>query len=138
MTAKDRMLQHYMAEGNRISRSGYKTLPLPFDLSGLEGTFEEASFVRREWDTKGIPSAPDHADGSPGPFLKHAEIRLEELERALETSSSVIRWRETNPEKAWRDEDPIKLTLGRVKELVGGEALIVSPSAVLLLMRRAG
>lgn len=134
---EDRMLKPHMTAGNRLSRAAYKALPLPFTLPGLEDAFDEASFVRREWDTKGVPSAPDNEDGSPGPFLKHVETRIEDLERGLATSSSVIRWREAHPEIALTDEDPVKLTGRRIRELVGRDILVVSPSFVLLMMRRA-
>lgn len=134
---EDRMLQPYTTPGNQMSRAAYRTLPLPFDLPGLEGEFDSASFLRKQWDADGIPSAPPNADGIPGPFLKHVETRLEDLERGLETSSSVIRWREANPDKALTEEDPVLLTTSRIRELIGGESLVVSPSSVLLMLRRA-
>lgn len=134
---QDRMLQSHTTPGNRMTRSAYKTLPLPFDIPGLEYEFDRATFIRKEWDIEGVPSAPDNADGSAGPFLKHVVTKLEDLERGLETSSSVIRWREANPDKALTGDDPVKLTVRRLRELMGGEGLVVSPSFVLLMMKRA-
>lgn len=136
---EERMLLPHTTSGNRMSRSGYKVLPLPFDVPGLEAEFDAASLVRQEWDVDGVPSAPDRADGRPGNFLKHVETTLGDSERGLATSSSVVRWREANPEVARTSEgDPVKITVERVRELVGGEMVVVSPSWVLLMMRSAG
>lgn len=128
--------ERYIAEGNLLSREAYENLPLPFQMAGLEGAFDRDAFVRRQWDADGVPSAPDNADGSPGPFLKHAEMRLEDLARGLETSNSVIRWREGNPEKAMTREDVVFSLVERIRQLVGGETVVLSPSFVLLLMRK--
>lgn len=135
----DNLLKPYEEPGNALSRSGYSTLPLPWDFADCKGLFDEESFERVEWDKDGIPSAPPREDGSPGPFVVISEpTKLSLIEMALGSSSMVIRWREANPELAGGDEDPVKVTMKKLKEANAGEEQIyVSASLHLLLMRRA-
>ncbi len=93
--------------------------------------------MRRDGDRDGIPSAPAAEDGRPGPFLFDREVRVEELERGFGTASSVIRYREANPEVAGGEEDVVVVAGRKLGEAVGGEGRVrVIPSTHLLLMRR--
>ena len=136
---ENRMLLPYHTPGNMMSRSAYDTLPLPWTLESTTNRFDKSSFFRKDWDRGGVPSAPsDPETGSPGPFLRHRETALSDLQRALATSSSVIRFRDDHPEQAHTEDDPIVLTMNKVKTLLGGkESLVVSPSIHVLLMRKA-
>ena len=134
---ENNMLLPYHTPSNLLSRSAYDSLPLPWSFESTSQSFDKTSFSRVEWDRGGIPSAPPAADGSPGPFLAHRETKISDLEKALATSSSVIRYRDDYPAKALTEEDPVILTMHRVKELLGGkETVVVSPSTHVLLMRK--
>ena len=63
---------------------------------------------------------------------------MEQAELAMQSSSPIIRWRKAHPEKAYTEEDPVRVTWRRVKEAVGDvDEVIVAASTVLLLLRRA-
>ena len=135
---ENRMLLPYHTPGNIMSRSAYDTLPLPWTLESTMDRFDKSSFFRKDWDRGGVPSSPPDPDsGSPGPFLRHKETNLSDLQRAMATSSSVIRFRDDYPEQAHTEDDPIVLTMSKVQRLLGGkDSLVVSPSIHLLLMRK--
>ena len=132
------ILRPYMSTGNIASGKAYEDMALPWTNPDANPGFEETSFVRKDWDRNGIPSAPPNADGSAGPFLKHIETRMTDLEKGMGSSNAVIRWREAHPDKANTAEDPVKLTLQKLQDVSGGsESLVLSPSSTLLLMRRS-
>ena len=134
---EDGLLHDYHTPSNHLSRNAYMELPLPWTMDDPNPGFSESSFIRRDWDRGGVPSAPPLADGSPGPFLTQKEASLEEFEMAVGSGSSVIRWRKANPEKAYTEEDIVQLTIRRVHERSGGrESFFLSASFSLLLMRK--
>ena len=131
------LLLPYHTPSNFLSRTGYDTLAMPWDLPSTTSLFSKDTFSRVEWDRGGVPSAPNNADGTPGPFLAHRETTLEALTAGLATASSVIRYRDDHPDKANTDDDPVILTMNKFKELLGGrDRFVVSPSVHLLLMRK--
>lgn len=135
---EDDLLGPYMAPGNIISRTAYENLPLPWTSLRCEGLFQRKSFLRIDWDRNGVPSSAPLPDGSPGPFLFGRDITIEQAEAAFASASAVIRWREANPDQAYTDTDPVRLTMKRLREASPGSVdLTVAPSCTLLLMRRA-
>lgn len=137
---EDGMLAPFATSGNMLSRNAYEGLALPWNLHEAgDGEFDQGSFVRRDWDKHGVPSAPPLADGTPGPFLFHEEETLDKLEQGLNSASMVVRWREAHPDKAYGEEDAVKITIRRLREALGDrEQFVASPSCSLLLMRRSG
>ena len=134
---ENELLLPYHTAGNMLSRSGYADLAMPWDADMTLDSFDKPSFVRKVWDRDGVPSAPPNADGSPGPFLTHRETKLTDIERALRTSSSVVRFRDDHPEVAHTEDDPVILTMRKIQELLGGkESIVVTASIHLLLMRK--
>lgn len=132
------LLLPYHTPSNLLSRSGYANLALPWNIPRTSNSFDKSSFSRKEWDVGGVPSAPANADGTAGRFLAHRETKLEQLLQAMATSSSVIRYREDYPDKAHTDEDPVVLTMNKIKKLLdGNDRLVVTPSIHLLLMRKS-
>lgn len=131
------MLLPYSTPGNRLAQSGYEGIELPWTVSPAVTAFSEASFARKEWNRNGTASAPAKADGSPGASIAPLEVTPEKLEAAVSSGSSVIRWREANADKAYGEEDPVKLTTKRLRETLGEEArLVVRQSWTMLLMRK--
>lgn len=135
---EDGILKDYHSSGTLITRSAYRNLDLPWTVSPPILEFAEKDFVRVDWDKDGIPSAPAMEDGTPGPFLKDEEIRLEDLEKGMGSASSVIRFRAANPELAGTEQDPVVRTISKMREAMSGrESLGLRPSTHLLLLRRS-
>ncbi|TKA72883.1 hypothetical protein B0A55_06653 [Friedmanniomyces simplex] len=137
---EDTVLRPYYQKGSLYARHGYDDLPLPWDGADGEAvaTFDKASFKRVQWDREGLPSAPPLPDGSPGPFLFGREMTFKQAEKALSTSSSVIRWREAHPDKAGTEEDVVKIMIKRVRDIAGDiDRITIAPSCTLLLMWKA-
>ncbi|KAI7214126.1 hypothetical protein KC333_g6185 [Hortaea werneckii] len=153
-TLEDELLGPYMTPGNRLARGCYDRLPLPWTpvppsaatTDGGEDAqnpspaalfFDHAAFERKHWDRDGVPSAPALSDGSPGPFLLGREVDLQGGLKGFDSSGPVIRWRESNPEKAHSDQDPIRVIADRLMQVVGEQTkLVVAPSCTVLLFRR--
>lgn len=135
---EDNILRPYHTASTLLTRGAYDDLPLPWTIEGFESEFQKDHFVRKDWDRGGVPSTPPLADGTPGPYLQQTEVSLEQLEKGLGTASSVIRWRQAHPEQAYGEEDPVKLTMKRMREASGGkEKLVLTGSLNLLMMRKA-
>lgn len=135
---EDNMLLPFATPGNILSRTGYEGLSLPWDLEPCASLFDKSSFERVEWDRNGVPSAPPLGDGTPGPFVVVGHpVPIAGIAQALGSSSMVIRWREAYPDKANTEEDPVKITVKKLREANDGkEEMWLSASLSLLLMRR--
>ncbi|KAK4500914.1 hypothetical protein PRZ48_009106 [Zasmidium cellare] len=133
------MLAPYETPGNVLSRMAYDGLALPWDNEASSGLFQKDSFERKDWDRGGVPSTPPTPGEQFGPFvMNNRSGPVEYLAKTLGSASMVIRWREANAEKAHTEEDPINITVTRLKEaLEGEENFVASPSLSLLLLRRA-
>lgn len=135
---EDRLLLPYMTPGNVLSRNGYDDLTLPWDIKGEETLFDKGSFARRHWDRDGVPSSPPLADDSPGPFLSGELQSLKQLDDGLESASAVVRFRAANPDTAGTENDVVKLTSNKLKEVMGEDQVAMfGPSYSLLLLRKA-
>lgn len=123
-------LDPYELPGNRLSRDMYANLPLPWDLDpSLPFSASSTSFMRKEWDKDGIPSAADFLDGS-------EETTVSELQKGLGTASMVKRWREDPKNKD--KEDVVVSAMRELREALGEgvERLKVGGGTVLLLLRK--
>lgn len=137
---EDDILMPYATAGTLLTRDAYKNLPLPWTLDEPCPHFPQSSFVRRDWDLDGVPSARLE-DGSPGPFVYDKEVTPRQLAAAFNGSSLVIRWREANREALEKGEveDCIEAAIkGLEKVLQNRESkgFKVCPSSSMLLMRR--
>ena len=112
----ERLVDEYLAPGNRLARSGYVDLPLPWAISPPIPEFEESSFIRKEWgQAEGLePGDEFHTLGGAG-------ATLDMLEMVMGTASPVIRWREANPEKVGTEEDVVKVMRREIEEAFEGE-----------------
>lgn len=126
------ILAPYELPSNRMSRTLYRTLPLPWSISPPVERFPPDQFVRREWDVDGVLS-----DGKVF-FGGTSEEKLSSLESSLKTASMVTRWGTANPEKVGTDDDCVRLTMRRVREAmgleVGEDGIIRTGGATALLM----
>lgn len=136
------MLGPYMKPGNALARNAYNDLPLPWSqaTAAAECSFDSSSFERFDWDRNGVPSSPPLPDGTPGPFIFGDSISLRNVEAAFGSASPVVRWREAHPGKALGAEDPVNITVRRLREIIGDgeEGLLLGPSCSLLVMRKRG
>ncbi len=129
---EDITLAPHVLQPNRVSRSLYATLPLPWDV-GATG-FERHSFLRQEWDVDGILS-----DGRDF-FGGGEEQTLAGLHKSLGTASMVTRWRADHPELADTDQDCVVSAMNQVREAMGvergkeGQAKLRTGSASVVLM----
>ncbi|KAJ5301440.1 hypothetical protein PENANT_c009G05575 [Penicillium antarcticum] len=104
---RERELEAFFEEGNRLVRGLYVGLPLPWECGGSGEGFEKESFVRREWGTEG--GIDTRVAGNE--FLLHGEriMGLDGFEVAMGTASPVTRWREANPGLVGTEGDVIRL-----------------------------
>ncbi len=130
------MLEPYALAPNRLSRTLYAELPLPWDAQ-VAG-FDESSFLRREWDVDGILSNGQDFFGGTD------ERTLASLEKALGTASMVTRWNEAHPELAHTEQNCVAVAMKQVREAMGLEPgeqetakLRTGSASVLLLIKRA-
>ncbi len=134
---EDGLLKPYYNAGTMITRAAYRTLDLPWTIRPVVPEFKENDFVRVDWDSGGVPSGPPMEDGAPGPFLERTVVTLGDLEKGLGSASTVIRYREAHPEVVGTPEDPVTMTIQKMRDALGGEELELRPSVHLLLMRKA-
>lgn len=139
----ENMLVPYMTAGTLLTQNLYRDLKLPWDFPESKESFDQASFERRYWDLNGIPSSAPLPDGTPGPFAlisdpKALHCSVSMFVKALGSTSSVIRYRQANPDKANTEDDFMHVAANRLREANGGkDALWMSPSMSLLLLRRS-
>ena len=132
----DDLLVDYFVPGNRITRSLYRTLLLPWNLETPVSEFEEGTFVRKEWNT-GPGSESDS-------FYEHsAPISLDMMEKVLATSSPVTRWREAHPEAVGTEEDVVRIVRRKIEKILhdagvepGKELLKGDVEGVVLLFKK--
>ena len=123
-------LDPYESEGNRIARSGYDLLTLPWDVDPPIEGFAKDGFTRLVWDRDGNISYGNHF------FLGDQHITLAQLQKKLGTTSMVTRWRDAHPHLANTDEDVVVKMAQEAREAIGGEELIVGNSCSLLLFKK--
>ena len=132
-------LAPYTTSGNLIVRSGYRDLPLPWSASdsgtALPNEFDEASYVRREWQPteQFFTLAPGEEQGLPLPLL----------DKMLRTGSATARWAEANPADVGTERDVIKVLLGKIGALLreggmkeGEERVSGSAGGVVILIKK--
>lgn len=126
------LLAPYELPGNRLSRTMYDGLPLPWTLSPTIPEFPSTSFVRHEWDRDG-----DLSSGPDGDFLDGSqEETLSSLEAGLGTASMVTRWREANPSLAGKSDDCVTVTMGALREALGGDSFRYGSATALLMFKK--
>lgn len=134
---EDNMLGSYATPGNKLSRNAYENLSLPWSSLETADLFDKTSFVRKDWDLHGVPSAPRLSDGSLGSFLFGKDVTSTSLAEGFNAASMVVRWRQANPEKAGGVLDPVNMIVKRLDDILGkGAVFSAGPSCSLLLLRR--
>lgn len=123
-------LAPYELPGNRLSRDSYDHLLLPWSCNPPVDGFLESGFTRLEWDRDGKLSDPVHF------FLGDEVVTIERMQKILGTSSMVTRWREAHPQLAGTEQDVVVDLAREMKEVLGGEELVIGQSCVLLLFKR--
>lgn len=117
---------------NVICRNLYDTLQLPWDVEPPVTAFDDAQFVRIEWDRDGVLSnGKDFLGGS-------HDISLDALQEGYGTGSTVTRWRAAHPDLANTVEDCVVRTIQKIRQEMGpGEGKIRGNlSTALLLFKR--
>lgn len=132
-------LDDYMVPGNRMARSLYADLPLPWTLETPVPGFDKTSFVRKVWDNK--PGAEPIDQFYAGP-AQAAPVSM--LTAVLATTSPYVRWQEANPEEVGTDSDPLRVMRNEMDALVEGLGSDGKPglisggvAGVLLMVKRS-
>ncbi|KAF8217691.1 S-adenosyl-L-methionine-dependent methyltransferase, partial [Mycena galopus ATCC 62051] len=115
---EDDVLGPYTTPGNQLSRTLYRTLPLPWTPSSpsapsASDSFNQSSFLRQEWDVDGVLS-----DGKEF-FGGTSESTLASLTAGLGTASMVTRWREAHPELVGTERDCVAEMARALREVMG-------------------
>ena len=125
-------LAQYELPGNRLARTAYDHLLLPWNCSPPVDGFLEIGFTRLEWDRDGKLSDTEHF------FLGDQAVTIEKMQKLLSTASMVTRWREAHPELAGTENDVLVKMAREMREVLGEEELIIGSSCVLLLFKKTG
>ncbi|KAJ5948864.1 hypothetical protein N7454_002171 [Penicillium verhagenii] len=128
---EETMLKPYMAQGNFMTRNRYLDLPMPWNLDQPVSEFEEAGFVRKDWDPLEN-------------FLAHSpEVSLDVFQKMFATMSPVVRWREAHPDTVGTEEDIVKVYRMTVERLLheagvekGKETIKGAMHAVVLVIKK--
>ncbi|TVY51564.1 putative methyltransferase [Lachnellula cervina] len=123
---------------NRISRTIYDSLLLPWNITPPIEPFPASSYIRYEWDRDGIlTNGEDFFGGS-------KEVTLGELEKSLSTASMVTRWRQAHPDLVGTEMDCVRstmidigLAMGVDKSSIPATKIRTGHATVLLLFKRA-
>lgn len=134
---QDKHLGPHMAAGNLITKNNYATLPLPWTLDNPNPAFDEATFVRKEFNKNGADSENHEL------FLGKETWDLDAVEKYMGTVSSVTRWREANPELVGTEMDVVRRLRREVEMLLheggverGKETITTGVAGVLLLVKK--
>ena len=105
-------LAPYEIEGNRISRSLYATLPLPWQVVPKVGEFPEADYSRTTWNEGGKVGVGEH-------FVRQEKFSLSQFARGIATASMVTRWRQAHPELARTERDVVNVAMEKIRKALG-------------------
>lgn len=135
---EDEVLGPYMTDGNRLSRAGYKGMGMPWDEEATKKLFPKGDFKRIDWDIDGKPSAPALKDGTPGPYQRMDEADIDGFEEGFGAASAVVRWKQANPDKVGTDQDPLRIMVNKLRNILGDRTKFLTGSSTsLLLFRRS-
>lgn len=132
------LLMDYMMPGNWLTRNMYVDLPLPWTLTTPVPEFDEASFLRREWNT-----GSEFDSGGDEFFSESRWADMDAMEKTLGTSSPVLRWREAHPDAVGTEKDVVRVIRREIEQLLqktgveeGKEMLKGITSGVLLVVKK--
>lgn len=114
---EDTVVGSFALPGNRLSRSLYADLPMPWTVDPPVTGLPRETFVRQTWNEDG--KIPEGQDG----FFFGKKESLGRFLASLGTSSMVTRWREANAKKpaGEREEDCVEVLGRRSREILGSE-----------------
>ncbi|AEO69702.1 uncharacterized protein THITE_2120388 [Thermothielavioides terrestris NRRL 8126] len=131
-------LDDYILPGNRLARTLYAGLQLPWTLDNPVPEFDRDSFVRREW---GTAAGAEPIDEFYAGMDKPAPAGV--LAMVLATTSPYVRWREAHPAEVDTDSDPLQVMKKKINALVEGQGADGGPllvrggvAAVLLMVKK--
>lgn len=99
-------LNPYTTEGNLITRGRYESLPLPWTLETPQPQFPREAFYRRDWE------ADEDFINMP------KEVNMDFFEATIASGSSLVRWREANPDKVGTEEDLVRIARREIERLL--------------------
>ncbi len=63
-------------------------------------------------------------------------MTLGDIGKSLGTTSMMIRWRDAHPQLAGTDEDLIVKMIKELREILGGDEIVIGTSCTLLLFKK--
>ncbi|KAH7037879.1 methyltransferase domain-containing protein [Microdochium trichocladiopsis] len=133
----DNDLEPHMARGNKIGRSRYSELLLPWTIDHPVPEFDAASFQRLIW----VPEGEAVQEGELAVPIE--TLTMDDLERIADTMSPITRWREAHPDLAGTERDLVKASRRKIEAVLseGGAqsdnlVLRMTSPGVLLLFKR--
>ncbi|KAL2857301.1 S-adenosyl-L-methionine-dependent methyltransferase [Aspergillus pseudoustus] len=126
-------VQQHFIQGNWLTRERYQNLGLPWTVEPKVRGFDEASFVRKDWDAR---DEDFYAVGQP-------EADLDAFERMIGTGSPITRWRQANPELVGTEKDVVRIFRREIERLLreagvkeGEERVRGATTGFLLMVKR--
>ncbi|KIY01617.1 uncharacterized protein Z520_03169 [Fonsecaea multimorphosa CBS 102226] len=128
---QERDMKPFIEPGSLIVQSRYLDLPLPWTLAQPVTAFDQATFVRKEWDPN-----EDFFVGLP-------EGDLDMFEKVMATGSAETRWRQAHPDDVGTERDVLRILRKRIEQLLheagvekGKERMKAAVYGVLLMVKK--
>ena len=115
---------------NILSRTLYDSLLMPWNMTPPIEEFKETRSKKHVWDRDREPSSGDEF------FLGNQHVTVAQLMKVYETTSLMARWRQANPELIGTDSDILVKTARDMREVLGGENMVIGIGCVLLLFTK--
>lgn len=128
------VLGPYELPGNRLAGDLYDNLPHPWDVVPPVPSFPKEQF--RKYDFDRGEGAKIH-----GPKISMSERRsatLQQAEKKISTASPVTRWREAHAGLVGTEKDCVKVFIGQLRKILGGEEVVDGFATTVLLFKKVG
>lgn len=113
----DVVLGPHVTPQNRLARSGYEGLEMPWDRKETASMFNKEASIERRWNSNDATGDDQKLfDG-----IAAKEWPMPAVEAMLGTSSPVVRWREAHPDLVGTDKDCVKVLIKQICEILGVE-----------------
>ncbi|KAL9097044.1 MAG: hypothetical protein Q9165_001008 [Trypethelium subeluteriae] len=125
----------HVLRGNEIVHNQYRDLELPWEIDTPVVAFPREKYLRKEWDyDNDFEDRDDFLGGS-------RNITIKQIEGLIDTTSSMIRWREAHPDLVGTDEDYSIKMMKKLREAAGmapnenGTLRVGAPTTLLLFQK---
>lgn len=103
---QEHYLKPYFEPGNLVNRNRYRDLSLPWTLPRPVPEFDEAAFIRKEWEF-----GEEFVVGE-------NEADMDTFEKMWATASAQTRWHQAHPDDVGTERDPVKILRRKIEDLL--------------------